>query len=493
VRLRTRLLLYFLAALAAVLVGFSASLYGMASTYLHRQADERLEAALNTLVAAAEVNEAGVEWEPEERRLSFGRRTAESPFAWRVADEGGRRLDSSDPADGPGPLDRADPGATTTITRRPLTVVDPQGDTWRVLHRRLEAPAGAAPKPIAEAGRSGRMHRALVLSAAVSLERVRTALRNLVLALTGLSLGVWAVALAAGRWLCRRVLRPVAEMAEAAHALGDDPSGRLPEPATDDELGELGRSFNGLLGRLHESSERQRRFAGDASHQLRTPLTAIQGQVDLALRQERDAGEYRRVLALVQRRTQHLRQIVEALLFLARADAEAQAPGLMPVELSGWLAEHLGSRPEVPRSADVTQAEPAGGPAWVRAQPALLGELADILLDNAGKYGEPGTPIVVRLRRDGPWVRLSVEDSGIGIPPGELPHVFEPFYRSESARSREAAGVGLGLSVARRLAEAQGGRIEASSREGMGSTFTVSLPACPEAGSRLEEQAAESR
>ena len=145
----------------------------------------------------------------------------------------------------------------------------------------------------------------LISAAATSLDGVRATLRNLALTLAGLSLAVWTLALVTGRRLCRIALRPLTEMADAAHAIGgDEPGRRLPAPATDDELGELGRSFNALLDRLGESLERQQRFTGDASHQLGTPLTALQGQVDLALRQDRSPEEYRRVLALVRSKTQ---------------------------------------------------------------------------------------------------------------------------------------------------------------------------------------------
>jgi signal transduction histidine kinase len=163
-------------------------------------------------------------------------------------------------------------------------------------------------------------HDVLALGAATSLEGVHATLRNLALMLAGLSLVIWTTALAAGRRLCGAARRPLTEMAEAAHAIGgdgDDARGRLPAPEVDDELGELGRSFKALLDRLGESLERQQRSSGDASHQLRTPLTALQAKVELALRQVRTLVEYRRVLALVQAKTRHLRQIVDGLTLLS--------------------------------------------------------------------------------------------------------------------------------------------------------------------------------
>jgi signal transduction histidine kinase len=484
-RLSTRLMVFFLGSLALVLAGFSGSLYLLAWKYLHRQADERLEAALNTLVAAAEVNEAGVEWEPAERKLSFGRRTVEGPFFWQVSDGLGHRVDGSlagagdDAAPPPGAVSGGRPGAGT----RPWSVVDARGRTWRVMLRRLSGPAQPQPPGGGPAEAQGRIYESLEFRAATSLEGVDATLRNLAVSLAGLSSGVWALALVSGRRLCRRALRPVSAMAEAAHAIeGDEPGRRLPAPDTQDELGELGRSFNALLDRLQESFERQRRFTGDASHQLRTPLTAVQGQVDLALRRDRTPEEYRRVLSVVQRRVRHLRQIVEALLFLARADAESLRPGLTPMDLASWAEEHLRSWPDARRAPDLSLAlsPDPGGPFWVRAHPSLLAELVNNLLDNACKYSAPGTPIVVRLGRRGREVMLSVEDRGAGISPREVPHLFEPFYRSEAARHQGVGGVGLGLSVALRLAGALGGTIDVESEQGRGSAFTVRLPAEPE-------------
>src|SRR5260370_2319896 len=134
----------------------------------------------------------------------------------------------------------------------------------------------------------------------------------------------------------------------------DDLGNRLAIRSTGDELEDLSRSFNGLLERLQESFERQRQFTGDASHQLRTPLTAMLGQVEVALRHARPAEEYQRVLSTVHQKAGHLRRIVEALLFLARADGEARLPELERVPLSAWLEGHLQTWSDHDRAKDVT-------------------------------------------------------------------------------------------------------------------------------------------
>jgi signal transduction histidine kinase len=270
-------------------------------------------------------------------------------------------------------------------------------------------------------------------------------------------------------------------MAEAARAMSPtDPGQRLPSPGTGDELEDLQNAFNDLLCRLQEAFGRQRRFTGDASHQLRTPLTAMLGQAEVALRRDRPADEYRAALARIQAQASHLRQVVEALLFLARADAEARLDALEITDLTGTLAVLRERWSGHPRAADLRTEAATGGPFRARVQPLLLGQLLDNLLDNAFKYSEPGAAVVVRLRREAGAVLLDVEDAGRGIPGEDLAHVFEPFFRSAESRRLGLPGVGLGLAMVQRIAAALGGEVVVKSNEGAGSRFTLRLPAADE-------------
>ncbi len=323
----------------------------------------------------------------------------------------------------------------------------------------------------------------LTLTAAIPLTPLHALLRNLAVALVGLSLAVWVPAALGGRLLCRRALLPVTRMAAAARGINAAAlEQRLPAAATGDELADLSRAFNDLLGRLQESFERQRRFTGDASHQLRTPLTAMLGQVEVALRRPRSLQEYERVLGLVRDQSVHLKQIVEVLLFLARADAEGKQPQLDRLDLAAWLREHARSWSEQPRAADLRVECPLDAPLWVHAQAPLLGQLLDNIWDNACKYSDPATPIVVRAGSGADGVWLSVEDQGCGVADDEQGLVFEPFYRSPRSRQAGLAGVGLGLAVAQRIARVLGGAITVQSAAGRGSTFRLRLPTaepCP--------------
>ncbi len=280
--LSTRLTLFFLAAHALVLASFSVTLYLIAAKYLERRADERLESAMNTLVAAAEIGPAGVEWEPEERRLTFSHRTVERSFFWEIVDAAGHRLDGSSPTFSP--TVTGDSAAILTLRPGLRSFVEPSGTTWRIADR-LIRPEPTAAKPLTLGSEdNGHIHPVLWIRAGLSLDEVQATLRNLAGGLAVISGAVFLVTLAVSYALCRRAMRPVTEMANAAHAIqGADLGERLPTPQSGDELEELGQAFNSLLGRLSESYIRQKAFTGDASHQLRTPVAAMQGQIDLAL------------------------------------------------------------------------------------------------------------------------------------------------------------------------------------------------------------------
>jgi heavy metal sensor kinase len=353
-----------------------------------------------------------------------------------------------------------------------LLHADPED--WRVWSRRILA---GGTKKSADDHPKGKKYPFLVLKAGLSLRPTTATLRQLLLALCVLSAGLWASAALLGRWPCRRALAPLRSMASTARTMhADDRTQRLPVVPTGDELQELGLAFNGLLARLQESFERQARFTGDASHQLRTPLAALLGQIEVALRNPRAADEYTRILRLLHSQALQLRQIVDSLLFLARADAEAKSLPLERMDLHAWVMEHLETWGGHAGSADILLETSGAGPFEVCAQAPLLRQLLDNLLDNACKYSAAGTPVTLSLSAEMDAICLSVADAGCGIAAEDLPHLFEAFYRSPQARRRGVPGLGLGLAVAQRIAAALGGALRARSQPGQGTIFTLELP-----------------
>jgi signal transduction histidine kinase len=171
--------------------------------------------------------------------------------------------------------------------------------------------------------------------------------------------------------------------------------------------------------------ERQKQFTGQASHQLRTPLAALIAAIEVARRRRRTVEEHERVLDGLHDDAVRLWRVVEALLFLARADAEAGLPDLEHLDLAAWAADHLRGWSGHERAVDLRFEACDGEPPWTRAHRALLGQLLDNLLENACKYSAPGAPIIVRTWCEPEAVALALEDRGFGIPAEDLPHVFE--------------------------------------------------------------------
>jgi signal transduction histidine kinase len=462
----TRVSLAFLVALALALGGFSACLYVLAGLRLRLALDQELEATLDHFAERAE--------------FQTGRVT------WAIYDEG-RRIEAGPEARRPMVLDGRDltPLAIDVAT----TIQGPDGSRWRVLarpwggRRRHGPPEGRDgehhPRPFAKdepkGGPQRRDRPSSVLAAWASLEPVEAEIRSQAIILPLIALGLWALAAAIGRHFGRRALAPLTVMAQSARAMPFDDC-RLPSPGTRDELEDFARSFNGLLDRLHVALERQRQFTGQASHQLRTPLAALIAAIEVARRRRHTVEEHEHVLDGLHDDAVRLWRIVEALLFLARADAEAGLPDMERLDLAAWAADHLRAWPGRERAADLHFEAADGDPLWTRAHRPLLGQLLDNLLENACKYSAPGTPIIVRAWSAPGAVALAVEDRGCGIPAEDLPRVFEPFYRAEPARRLGRTGVGLGLAVARRVAATHGGTITVESEPGQGSRFVLRLP-----------------
>jgi signal transduction histidine kinase len=480
--LTTRLSLFFLAMLAMVLAGFSLTFYFLARTYLHRQSDERLQAALQALGAAVEIGSDDVEWEPTERPLARRLASSAERIAWIISDDEGRIVDRADTEGNDDFLgevgEQLRPGPNESTDARWYS------EHWQ-FGRRWALPSPDAPPldaPANPLARAAKKYKALAITVGIARAPLRNTLGLLAATLAGVSSIIWLLALVLGRIVCRRALLPVSQMAASAREMdASDRGSRLSVPASKDELEDLSRAFNGLLDRLHESFERQRRFTGDASHQLRTPLTAILGQIEVALRRERGASEYREVLTKLHKQALHLRRIVEALLYLTHADAEAAVPGKETISLDRWLQVHLESWSEHPRAGDIRAETGMGADLQIEAQPVLLGELVDILLDNACKFSKPGSPITVSVASHGPDVTLTVADQGYGISEEDRTRVFEAFFRSEDARLRGTSGLGLGLAIATRVAEAFGGSLSVNSAPGHGSQFVAAFPRAKEA------------
>ena len=248
-----------------------------------------------------------------------------------------------------------------------------------------------------------------------------------------------------------------------------------------DEVGRLAATINGLLSRLEaavarreEALSRQRRFAADASHELRTPLTSISGYAQMLEEWGlRDPETAREGVEAIRQESERMRRLVEGLLALTRGDEGA------PLEIKDHdlaaVAEEVVQTARTAADAKIALSYlPPEQPVNAPFDRNRIRQVASIFLDNAVKYTPEGGKVTVRVRETNGWAALEISDTGAGIPEDQLPLIFERFYRADKARA--SSGAGLGLSIARQIADAHGGKIEVESKPGEGSTFTLLLP-----------------
>jgi heavy metal sensor kinase len=256
----------------------------------------------------------------------------------------------------------------------------------------------------------------------------------------------------------------------------EDLSGRIEVDGPDDEVGRLARTFNEMIGRLDDAFQRQRQFTADASHELRTPLTAIKGQTEVALQRDRDSDAYKEVLRTVNTEVDRMIRLVGSLLTLARADARRIPLSREAIDLGDIVGDAVDQiRPAAAEKALAIDLAPGEEVRLIADQDLLL-QLVLNVLDNAVKYTPAGGSIRVSCQRDGSTAEVAVADTGPGIAPEDLPHIFDRFYRADKSRRQGDSGAGLGLSICRWIAESHGGTIEAQSSPGQGATFIVRLP-----------------
>ena len=316
-------------------------------------------------------------------------------------------------------------------------------------------------------------NQALVLEVAQSLKPVEDSLRQFRIALiAGASIAL-LLTTALGAFIVRRTLNPVERITRTARSIEEssDLNRRVGYRGPNDEIGKLATTFDHMIERLEKAFESQKHFIADASHELRTPLTVIQGNLDLLKRNmgEEDRKESLRAIEAESRR---LAKIASDMLLLAEVEA-GQVVKKEDVSLNGLVIEELkraqlvaGNRQVVlGKIEDIT----------VKGDAYKLSQVLGNLVDNAIKYSPEGGTITLALFRDNDWARLEVADTGIGIAPENLPHVFDRFYRVDNTRSRAKGGTGLGLAIVKGIVEQHGGKVTVTSEPGQGSAFTVWL------------------
>lgn len=364
---------------------------------------------------------------------------------------------------------------------RALQSSSPSEDTVEISE---ETPAYIYAVPVDPESGSAR-----VVEAGQSYEGTHRTIETFGAVLIAVILGAFLLSVGGAYLLARAALSPVgAVVASARHITESELSERLPVTNPKDEIGRLAATINGLLSRLEaaftrreealvrqeEAIARQRRFVADASHELRTPLTTVEGYAEMleewALRDQQTAHES---VGAIQEESKRMRAMVESLLALAQGDEEAPLEP-EPQDLGAVAIDAVSTARAVAGGKVTIEYLPSGHEIVANFDRTRIRQALSILLDNAIRYTPEGGEVKVKARKRDGWAELVVSDTGVGIPEEHLPLVFERFYRVEKARTR--GGAGLGLAIARQIAEAHGGDIEARSEPGRGSTFVLRIP-----------------
>ena len=281
--------------------------------------------------------------------------------------------------------------------------------------------------------------------------------------------------LAGGWWLVSRALKPISCISTTAVKISaGDLSQRIDVAEAESELGQLAAVLNSTFARLETAFAQQKQFASDAAHELRTPVSVILTQTQTTLNREREAASYKQTVEACQRAAQRMRRLIESLLELARFDAGQEVLKRMSFDLSRTV---LDSVDMVQTLADERQVKIISGlaPLPLAGDCERLAQVVTNLLTNAIQYNRPDGEVRVKLEAQAGLAVLTIADTGQGIAPADLPHVFERFYRSDSSRTG-GGNAGLGLAICKAIVEAHGGTMEAASVAGAGSIFTVRLP-----------------
>lgn len=458
---RARLTWWYVGVLALTLGAFGLGVYALVARQLNRRAEASVLAALDSMRHLLAYERAEGDSEVEAARNTV-LELRYPHMALAVFTAAGQLLAETTTPDGAHaalPID-------SHAVRETAQLRAWSGDWLAGVQRVQPAPAAAANLIVAQQSLS------VINEELATLRQALLVAVPLALLLAGL--GGW--------FLARKALAPVVAMADQARRIGAENLGeRLTVANPRDELGRLAATFNELLARLNAAFDQQRQFMADASHELRTPLSVLHTTAEVMLEQpQRAEREYRAALALMDAQTRRLTRIVEEMFTLARADAGRRPLEVAEFYLDELLAETvqaaavLGAR----KGVNVTLLPVSETP--FRGDESLLRQMLLNLLDNAIKHTPPTGAVQIRLNPQPQGYEIAVTDTGTGIPTEAQPHIFERFYRVDTARSRAGhgagSGAGLGLSIARWIAEAHAGKLELRHSDRTGTTFAVALP-----------------
>ena len=479
--IRGRIALWFGATLALSLALFAIAGFAFVARSSLASTDDALDEALDAVESALNLAESQ-QRPPDEYLASLVQHFRFRDMRVAILNRATERVYFSNDTTGPPPVNRraASSGAALVRSRVPLEPTDmrslilraPQSEEDVYTVDAADTQVRLMVRPVTLGQLS------LVLGAAHGLQTRDRILHDFAIALIAGIPVLLIVAIGGGWLLARQNLRPVAVMTERAATIGAaNLHARLPVKNARDELGRLATVFNDLLSRLDQAFDQQRQFMADASHELRTPVAIMSGEAELALsRDERSPAELRTALVNIRHEARRLKRIVDDLFLLARANAGEQLLASEPLYLGDLARECLQAVRSLAAAKTISlRYEGAEELPYVGDQ-ALLRRMVMNLLDNAIKYTPPGGRVELHAATDDGRYTLDVIDTGAGIPPEAQARLFDRFYRARLERPDGDGGAGLGLAIARWIAESHGGTIALVRSEATGSTFHVALP-----------------
>jgi heavy metal sensor kinase len=454
---RWRLTLWYAALFALVMALFGGTLYVALRQQLYASFDEQLLNQAALTLAAVRVVDGEPDFEPTVANVADGE------YFLRLFDaRGNTTFETGGNPEGV-PVDSAVVATALAGRTEYSAATDEDGEILRIVSLPIRQDRGGGPI-------TG------VLQVGLDRNEIDEPLLDLLRALAFAGPVVLLVAAAGGYLLAGRALAPVAAITGLAARIGaDDLHARLHLDLPDDELGRLARTFDAMLARIDDAFERQRRFTGDAAHELRTPLSLMRSQVDFALARPRSVEDYQEALHGLDGDLQRMTGLVGTLLTLARADAGRLAPDRAPLDLADLVAAIVEQYAPIAEDAGITL-RGAAAPARLVADEDLLVQLLVNLVDNALAHTPAGGAVTVGCHREDGRVRLWVADTGKGIAPEHLSRIFDRFYRVDAGRSRARGGTGLGLAIAKAIVAAHDGAIDVTSEPGRGTRVELLLP-----------------
>ncbi len=280
-----------------------------------------------------------------------------------------------------------------------------------------------------------------------------------------------------GLFLANRALIPIKAITRTAQQISEhDLTQRITRTLSDDELGQLARTFNTMLDRIEQAFQHQQRFTADAAHELRTPLSIMQTGIDVVLSQDRSPTQYRAALESVHEEVQRLTSLTVGLLTLARADSHTLTLHHTAMDFSILANTVVDQVTAIAEHKNITLLREIAPYIWLQADEDRMIQLTLNLIENAVKYTPNGGCVTVTLAQTSSQVCFTVADTGSGIAPEHLPHIFDRFYRMDRSRSRDQGGFGLGLAIVQQIVHLHGGEITVASEVGVGTQFLVRLP-----------------